>query len=181
MDDAGEKALVARALNGDRQAFEVLVGRYEKVLYNVALRMTNNCEDAQDLTQSAFLKAYQGLRGFDTRYRFFSWIYRILINETLNHLKRRRPQQEVPDSFASGGPSTEERVAEEETRTIVNAALLDLSPEHRQLVVLRHLLGMSYAEIGQLVQLPEKTIKWRLYEARRNLGDALRRRGIRES
>ena len=181
MVDSDEMALVARALDGDRRAFEALVGLYEKVLYNVALRMTNNCEDARDLTQSAFLKAYQGLRGFDSRYRFFSWIYRILINETLNHLKRRRPQHEVPDTLASGDPGTEERVGEEETRAIINAALLDLAPEHRQLVVLRHLLEMSYAEIGELVRLPEKTIKWRLYEARQKLGAALRRRGIHEA
>ena len=178
MDDAEAKALVSRSLNGDPRAFETLMRAHEKVLYNVALRMTNNCEDARDLTQNAFLKAYRGLRGFDPQHRFFSWVYRILINETLNHLKRRRPTQEISELVVSHDPGPDDQADREQLRRRVHEALLDLAPEQRQLVVLRHLLDMPYAEIQEIVRLPEKTIKWRLYEARQALGRALQRRGL---
>jgi len=178
MDDADDKTLVSRSLNGDPRAFETLIRPYEKVLYNVALRMTNNAEDARDMTQTTFLKAYRGLRGFDPQHKFFSWVYRILINETLNHLKRRRPQQEVSEFIASSDSGPEAQAECHQIRQRVHEALLDLPPDQRQLVVLRHLLDMPYSEIQNLVGLPEKTIKWRLYEARQALGRALRKRGL---
>ena len=178
MDDVDEKTLVSRSLNGDPRAFETLIRLHEKVLYNVALRMTNNCEDARDLTQTTFLKAYRSLGSFDGRHKFFSWVYRILINETLNHLKRRRPQQQVAESLASHEAGPEDLLQSRETRQRVYAALLELPADQRQLVVLRHLLEMSYPEIQEVVRLPEKTIKWRLYEARQALARVLKRHGV---
>src|SRR5262245_60126107 len=95
--------LVRRSLAGETTAFGVLVTRYQKVLYTVAIRMLGNAEDARDATQDAFVKAYQRLGTYDPAYRFFSWIYRILVNECLNMIRGRRPQEPLMADVAASG------------------------------------------------------------------------------
>jgi RNA polymerase sigma-70 factor (ECF subfamily) len=178
MDEARDTELVRRTLGGDRIAFGGLVGAYQRVLYNVALRMVNDPEDARDLVQTTFLKAYRALHTFDANHRFFSWIYRILINETLNLLHRRRPRVEVPDDLVADDPSPEDRCQANETGEIVRNALMELSPGHREVLVLRHLMHLSHRDMSEAIGVPEKTVKSRLHEARRALGAVLRRRGV---
>jgi RNA polymerase sigma-70 factor (ECF subfamily) len=161
---------VARCLEGDVQAFAVLVERYERVLYNLGLRMLGDPEDARDASQTAFLKAWDKLPSYNPRFRFFSWIYRITVNECLNQIERRRrvepldPGIELP-SREDAASSLRAREASER----VQAALLQLTPEHREVVILRHFLEMSYGEIAGTLTIPEKTVKSRLYEARQRL------------
>ena len=161
---------MARCLAGDVQAFATLVERYQRVLYNLGLRMLGNPEDARDASQTAFLKAWQKLSSFDPRYRFFSWIYKITVNECLNVINRRRrtepldPQVELP-SREDASSTLRAREASER----VQKALLRLSPEQREVVILRHFLEMSYSEIAATLTVPEKTVKSRLYEARQRL------------
>ncbi len=165
---------MARCLAGDVQAFGTLVERYQRVLYNLGLRMLGNPEDARDASQTAFLKAWEKLSSFDPRFRFFSWIYKITVNECLNQINRRRriepldPRIDLP-SRENTAASLEAREASER----VQVALLQLTPDHREVVILRHFLEMSYGEIAGTLTIAEKTVKSRLYEARQRLCELL--------
>ncbi len=164
-------ALVARCLRGDPDAFGPIVARYERVLFSVALRLVGDYEDARDATQNAFVKAYTHLETFDPTRKFFTWIYRIVVNECLNLKRARRPQEPLPDRLeATGSPSALEAV---EARDRVDVALLALTPEYREVVILRHFVDMSYAEIGETIGVPEKTVRSRLFSARKRLEELL--------
>jgi RNA polymerase sigma-70 factor (ECF subfamily) len=173
-DDEDDAAVVVRCLEGDVQAFAVLVERYQRVLYNLGRRMLGNPEDARDASQTAFLKAWDKLSSFDPRFRFFSWIYRITVNECLNQIDRRRrvepldPEINLPSSEDAGSGLRAREASEK-----IQAALLRLTPKHREVVILRHFLEMSYGEIAGTLTLPEKTVKSRLYEARQRLCELL--------
>lgn len=173
-----EETLVGRSLAGDQAAFGELVSAHQQVLFNVALRMLRDREDARDVAQTAFLKAWQKLHTYDRQGRFFSWIYRILINEALNQLRQRRRLEPLDERLVSPERSPEERTAANEIGTIVQEGLMELGTEHRQLIILRHLLHLSHREMADLVNLPEKTVKSRLYTGRQLLGGILRRRGV---
>lgn len=168
-DDA---ALVRQSLAGDPDSFGLLVTRYQHVMYTVALRMVGNQEDARDITQDAFVKAFRQLATFDPSHRFFSWMYRIVINECLNMIRARRPQ--VPlDAKISAAANPFESVAAGQRLDQIEAAMLQLPPEYREVVVLRHFAEQSYAEIAAALEIPEKTVKSRLYSARQLLGEML--------
>ena len=170
--DSDDLALVRQALAGQSEAFGALVNRYQRVMYTVALRMLGNAADAQDATQDAFVKAYMRLASFDTSYRFYSWMYRILVNECLNVTRDRRPSEPL-DADAAGSGTPFDSALAEERRDQINLALLQLSPEYRTVVVLRHFAGQSYGEIAEALAIPEKTVKSRLYSARQRLGELL--------
>ena len=173
-DDGEDAAIVARCLAGDVQAFGTLVERYQRVLYNLGLRMLGNPEDARDASQTAFLKAWEKLSSFDPRFRFFSWIYKITVNECLNQINRRRRIEPLDTRIEL--PSRENAAASLEAREAserVQAALLQLTPDHREVVILRHFLEMSYGEIAGTLTIAEKTVKSRLYEARQRLCELL--------
>jgi RNA polymerase sigma-70 factor (ECF subfamily) len=170
--DAEDAALVAQTLQADAAAFEVLVKRYERVLYTVAFRMLGNRDDAKDATQTAFVRAYERLATFNPDQRFFSWIYRIAINECLNLIRARRPEEAITPAFAAAGSPFETAVSRQR-RTQVQAAILQLSPDYRAVVVLRHFAGLSYDEMAAALGIPAKTVKSRLHTARQRLGEAL--------
>jgi RNA polymerase sigma-70 factor (ECF subfamily) len=166
-----DETLVARCLGGETQAFEPLVLRYQRALYNAAYRLLGDHEDARDVAQGALVKAYEKLASFDPRYRFFSWIYRIVVNEALNTRERRRPNAPLEDLPGSGGAF--ESLAARERSDCLQAALLRLGPGDRELIVLRHFAELSCAEIGATLGVPQKTVKSRLHEARQRLGRLL--------
>ncbi len=142
--DENDAELVRRCLQGDAEAFRPLVEKYQRVLFNVAYRMVHDHEDARDLAQGAFVKAYEKLGSYDPARRFFSWIYRILINDTLNFLDRKRPSQPLDPGWAgpsAGGPD-QELEARERSRNVRNA-LMALPVDYREVVVLRHFAGLS--------------------------------------
>lgn len=171
-EDPDDLALVRQSLAGQTEAFGALVNRYQKVMYTVALRMVGNPEDARDATQDAFVKAFQRLATFDSRYKFYSWMYRILINECLNVNRDRRPEEPL-DADAAGADSPFHSALEAERVVQINVALEQLTPEYRTVVVLRHFAGQSYEEIAEALSIPEKTVKSRLYSARQQLGELL--------
>jgi RNA polymerase sigma-70 factor (ECF subfamily) len=170
--DAEDAALVARSVKGDAAAFEVLVERYQRVLYTVAFRMLGNPDDARDALQTSFVKAYERLATFDPERRFFSWMYRIVMNECLNLIRDRRPEETLTPALAAVG-SPFETAASQERRAQVQAAILQLSPDYRAVVVLRHFAGLSYDEMAEALGVPSKTIKSRLHTARQQLGELL--------
>jgi len=168
-DDA---ALVRRCLAGDQAAFEPLVERYHRPLIHVAARLLGNREEALDSAQNAFVKAYENLDSFDQNQRFFSWIYQILRNECLNVLRSRRPSAPMPEDLAAQG-SPGDALDEEQRRSAVQAALMTLPDEQREVVLLRHFTELSYDEIAVATGVPVKTVKSRLYSARQRLATVL--------
>ncbi|UCE02262.1 MAG: RNA polymerase sigma factor [Candidatus Latescibacterota bacterium] len=160
---------------GHRQSFEPLVERYYKVLFNVALRLVHDYDEALDVTQTTFMKAFEKIDTFDPKHKFFSWIYRILLNESLNQLSRRKPKEPLDPGLVAGGDSPEEAYDLQRLSDRVQAGLTHLSLEHRQVLVLRHFADLSYKEIGSILSIPEKTVKSRLFSARRQLCAVLSR------
>jgi RNA polymerase sigma-70 factor (ECF subfamily) len=172
MQDPEDAALVTQTIAGDSRAFELLVSRYERVLFSVALRMLGDYDDARDATQTAFIKAFERLASFDPRFRFFSWLYRILVNECLNTRRGRRRHEEItPELLARGTPLEALEVAER--RHHVQQALMALPFDYRQVVVLRYFAEQSYEDMAVTLGVPAKTIKSRLYTARQRLLELL--------
>ena len=143
------------------------------MLYNGSYRMVGNPEDARDVVQITFMKAYEKLHTYKPEFKFFSWIYRIMVHESLNHLGRRRPQESLDVRLVARGDDPETECAKHELSEAVSAALMRLSKEHRVVVVLRHFVGYSYQEMSEVLGIPAKTVKSRLYTARRQLGALL--------
>lgn len=159
---------VARCLLGDTSAFEPLVVKYQRVLFAVALRLVGDYEDARDVTQNALVKAFERLEQYDPNRRFFSWIYRIALNEGLNFRRARRPHDELPAALPVDGRQWEIAAAHERA-AMVHTAVERLSAEYREVIVLRHFGELSYQEISEAIGLPEKTVKSRLFSARQRL------------
>jgi RNA polymerase sigma-70 factor (ECF subfamily) len=170
---ADDVELVQRCRTGDRAAFDVLVLRYQSPVYNAALRMLGNREDAKDVAQNAFLKAFEHLEDFDPQYRFFSWLYRIALNEALTAMGRRKQHGAITGLEIDGAPGPEATVAGGQTAVAINGALLQLVSEQRQVVILRHVLDLSYEEMAEVLQVPDKTVKSRLHSARQKLRELL--------
>ena len=171
--DADDLALIARCRAGETAAFEGLVVRYQRVLFTVAVRMLGDADAAGDAAQNAFIKAYQKLETFDPSRRFFSWLYRILVNECLNARRSHAPHEPLTAAIASvGGPEEAFEVAERRGR--VQAAILALPIEYREVIVLRHYTGLSYEEIGEALHVPAKTVKSRLHTAKERLAAVLK-------
>jgi RNA polymerase sigma-70 factor (ECF subfamily) len=171
INESNDADLIERCQAGETEAFEALVQTYQRGLFNIALRLLGRYEDARDATQTTFIKAYEHLDRFDPAQRFFSWIYRILKNECLNVLRARRQSEPVPlDWPAAGVPDL---VEAGERQQAIQRALLALSDEYREVLVLRHFTELSYDEIANALGIPEKTVKSRLYTARQRLGELL--------
>ncbi len=165
-DDA---MLIESCLRGDRHAFDELVDRYEGPLFSAAYRITGSVEDAMDATQNAFVNAFEKLHTFDPSYRFFSWIYRIVVNQSLNLVSERKDQTALDEDAATADRGPAEILDTTEARGHLKRALLELEPHYRTVIVLKHLEGYSYREIGELLEIPEKTVKSRLFTARQRL------------
>lgn len=182
--------LVDAARQGDQAAFGVLVEKYQAMAYSLALRMTSNPDDAADATQEAFLNAWRALGGFQGQSSFSTWLYRLTSNACIDLLRRskRRPtfsmtvtdegdeelqETEVPDERWS----PERELERSETHRAIQAGLNSLSPEHREVLILRELEGLSYQEIAQALELEEGTVKSRIARARLALREFLLKTG----
>ena len=173
MSKPDDTKLIERCIEGDRQAFETLLIQYEKPVFNAAYRMLHNKEDASDVTQTVFLKVYENFDSFDPSRRFFSWIYRITLNESINWLSKQNRLEPLQHEAADDGKSPEQEVVSAELSAEVQAALMTIRTDFRTVVILKHFLGCSYVEISEVLEIPEKTVKSRLYSARQMLKDAL--------
>jgi RNA polymerase sigma-70 factor (ECF subfamily) len=173
-DDA---TLVRRCRDGDRAALEQLVMRYQKPVFNAALRLLRDSEDARDVAQTTFLKVFEHLGDYNPSYKFYSWIYRIAINESLNALGSRKPCEGLNGEEADTAPGPDRQLEGEQTGQAIEEALMRIKPELRAVVVLRHFMHLSYQDMGDILLLPEKTVKSRLYSARQLMRDRLLQRG----
>jgi RNA polymerase sigma-70 factor (ECF subfamily) len=174
-DDA---TLVRRCREGDRTAFEQLVVRYQKPVFNAALRLLRDPEDARDVAQTTFLKVFEHIADYDPSFKFYSWIYRIAINESLNALGSRKPCEGFNGEEADPALGPDRLLEGEQTGQAIEEALMRIKPELRAVVVLRHFMHLSYQDMGDILMLPEKTVKSRLYSARQLLRDHLLQYGM---
>jgi RNA polymerase sigma-70 factor (ECF subfamily) len=170
--DEDDGALLARYRKGDQQAFAELVVRYQRPLYNAALWIVRKPEDASDVTQIVFLRVAERLDEYDPKHKFFSWIYRIAVNESLNLLRRSGREDELDDEtdFAANeavDPAWQIVQAEQSRR--IQAAMRKLKANDRMVLMLRHFSELGYEEIADILAVDVKTVKSRLYEARQRL------------
>ena len=177
IEDNDDLAVVERCRKGDRAAFGELVVRYQRPVYNAALWIVRKPEDAGDVAQTVFLKAVEQIDDYDPRYRFFSWIYRIAVNESLNLLRRNGHEEaldedvEIPDDAVM---DPERQVDAKERAEEVRRALQQVSTTDRTVLMLRHFGELSYDEIGHVLDIDAKTVKSRLFDARHRLRERLR-------
>ncbi len=181
-----ESTLVSAAKAGSYAAFEGLVNRYEKKIYRLGLNITGSPEDAEDVLQETFLKAFEHLPEFRGDSRFYTWIVRIAVNEGLMRLRKRRSDKTVPfgevegedgevmpRDFADWKPNPEELFAKTELETILQDAVQTLPPNFRTVFFLRDVEGLSTEETAQLLDLTVGTVKARLFRARLRLREEL--------
>ena len=170
-EEVTDAAIVARCRSGDVDAFGVLVDRYQRPIFQAVLHRVWNVEDAREVCQQAFLKAFEHLHSFDSNLKFFSWMYRIAMNEAINHLQARRPWEPLPEDGAiSAGTPDPQAAFEALQRThALHRALGALEEKYRSVVVLCHLLQCSYRDAAESLGLDEKTVKSRLFTARQLL------------
>ena len=178
MNSENDRELIENCMNGDRQAIEALLFRYEKPVYNAAYRMLNSSEDARDVTQTVFLKVLEKLDSYDPQYRFFSWIYRIALNESINCLKKQNRLDAFDREPISQANGPEEQTGADQVSQGMQTALMTIQAEYRTVIVLKHFADCSYTEISQILDLSEKKVKSRLYTGRQLLKDALTKSGM---
>ncbi len=177
-----ELGLVQRAQRGDIAAYDDLVRRYQERIYATVYHMTANHEDASDLAQETFIKGYQALKTFKGDSSFYTWVYRIAVNKTINFLKQRKNRtflnlndldfnaEHDPDLVALISDKTPRRdVSLSELQEKLNAAMLKLSPVHRLVVTLHDVQGLSHEEIGKIMDCNIGTVRSRLFYARQQL------------
>ncbi|MBQ7472968.1 MAG: sigma-70 family RNA polymerase sigma factor [Oscillospiraceae bacterium] len=182
-----EKILSAiqAVLNGDANAFEVIVRAYEKNVYNIALRMTSDREDALDISQEAFLKAYHSLHTYRGEGSFSVWLYRIVSNTCLDFMRSRSRRNEVSLSVEDESGETAEMEIRDDslsperlyerklTRESLRKGLMRLPEDQRKILLLREIQGLSYEEIARVLSIEGGTVKSRIYRARRKLCEYL--------
>lgn len=173
-----EYELVEACKKGDRQAMDILVRQYEKPVYNAAYRMLGNPDDAADITQITFVRAMERLDQFNPEFKFFSWIYRIAVNESINQLKRNKKSEPLAETQPAIGPGVEDIVASGQMSKEVQTVLMTLDERHRAVIVLRHFSDFSYQQIAVILRIPQKTVKSRLFSARQKMKSKLEELGI---
>ena len=178
MIKADDTQLVERCLCGEVKAFDILVEKYQKPIFNIVYRMCHDYEDARDLTQAVFVRVYEKLGSYNSEYKFFSWIYRIAINESLNYMGQKKAMSEIPEDYHSEDNTPVEILEQVEMTENINHCLTQIDPKYRALIVLKHFQNCSYEQISQIMDLPEKIIKSRLYMARQQLGRVLMKKGV---
>ena len=179
---AEDRALVQRAKDGDMAAYDDLVRRYQERVYNTVYHMTANHEDANDLAQEAFIKAYQALKSFKGDSSFYTWVYRIAVNRTINFLKTKKNKTQMslndldvnvendPELVALVSDKTPRRdIALAELQEKLNAAMQKLSEDHRLVVTLHDVQGLAHDEIAKIMECNTGTVRSRLFYARQQL------------
>ncbi|HEV3279187.1 MAG TPA: sigma-70 family RNA polymerase sigma factor [Terriglobia bacterium] len=184
--EPSESALVTAAKGGDYDAFEQLVNRYERKIYRLGLNITGNAEDAEDVLQETFLKAFENLSRFREDSRFYTWIVRIGVNQALMKLRKRRTDKSVslddpieengeviPRDFADWKPNPEQLLGRTETREIMEKAIQNLPDSFRTVFQLRDVEGLSTEETAEMLGLTISAVKARLFRARLRLREEL--------
>jgi RNA polymerase sigma-70 factor (ECF subfamily) len=181
--------LIRRALEGDQKAYAALVERYRGALYHIVLKMVRRPEEAEDLVQEAFIKAFGALASYRFEYRFSTWLYKIAANSAIDYLRKRRidalsldrpvatPDGEIQVELADWTYNPEETLHKHRQRVSIAAAIESLPEKYREVILMRHSQDMPYHEIARSLGVPVGTVKARIFRARELLKKQLR--GIR--
>lgn len=178
--------LVQRCLSGDNSAFDKLINRYKRQVFTVIYRMVRNPTDAEDLAQDTFIKAYRALSGYDPRYPFITWLFKIGHNTAIDHLRANKTETLSMDDDDS---SVEDECFDQKLmesvdglsdKSLIEKALSALPANYREILALRHQQEFSYAEIAQALGIPEGTVKIRLFRARNMMKDKMLALGYRQ-
>jgi len=169
--DATDHALIERYRQGDAAAFRELVVRYQRPVYNAAFGILRNADDARDVAQTVFLRVAERSDDYDPSHKFFSWIYRIAVNESLNLLRRSGREDSLDEDaeLPETGAGPERRLEDDQRAQHLYRALKKMSVADRTVITLRHFSELSYREIAEAIGVDEKTVKSRLFEARQRL------------
>jgi len=176
MDQRTEAEIVIRVLKGDRQAYALLVEEYKNPVYNLAYRMTGNSEDADDLTQETFIRAYQYLWQYDTSRKFFTWLYTLALNLIRSHLRKKnkynKSSEELSEHlFADKNPSPETKLIETQE---ISVCLLRLEYESRALLIMKFHQGLTFEEIAQITGKSLSAVKMSVYRGLEKLKELLK-------
>ena len=178
---AEEVQLIDKALAGDDNAFAEILKRYRQPLYHLLFKMVRNREEAEDLVQEAFIKAFKALASFNEEYAFSTWLYKIAVNNCIDYLRKKRLQtfsydkpMEVKDGalrreYADYEPTPDKLLMSAEKSKLINRAIEELPPKYRTVIVLRHREEYSYEAIAEKLHLPLGTVKARIFRAREML------------
>lgn len=169
-DEQGEIRL---SLQGDHEAFESLVRRYQRMIYALTYRMSGSTADAEDLTQETFIRAHQQLAAFRSDAKFSSWLYRIAVNHCLNWQQRSARREQVHAEWSKGQAHNSD--SDQKLSSRVQEALLQLDPKQRAAVVLTTYDGLNHAEAARVLGCSETTVSWRLFVSRRKLKGLLQK------
>jgi len=182
-----DEELVVAFQSGDIPAFDQLVRRWDRKIQGVIYRIVGNHDEARDLSQEAFLKAYRALGTFKQEARFSSWLYQIAINATRDRLRRRRRRNDLSlddveeraeSSLRDAGPSALDLIESNDLSRVVAAAMAALPEEQREVVILKEYEGLTFPEIAETLDVPLSTVKTRLYRGLGQLRVGLERQGI---
>lgn len=175
-----DNELVYEVIHGSISSFEVLIERYQKIIFNIIFRMVGDFETARDLTQDVFVKAFEKMGEFNFKYRFFSWIYRMAINEAINYNKKRPKNVSLSGIDATWTENSGATDYEFSNRLLYHG-LNNLTDDYRILVLLKYYCGLSYEDITETTHIPVKKVRSRLFIAREQLRKGLIANGFFEN
>lgn len=180
-DTAEEQEIIRRCLDGDSEQYAILVDKYKVMAYNIAYRMLRDEETAKDLSQEGFISAYESLENFNYGCKFSSWLYRIIVNKCKDHLKAVRetaPLDDFSDIIPAGGCTPEQAVSARQTGDAIQRALRALPDEYREVIELKHVEGLDYRELSDVLSVGVNTLKVRAHRGREMLRKLLKGRGV---
>lgn len=164
-----DEILIKKCKNGDMEAYGMLVERYMKKAYSTALYFTKNPADAWDVSQEGFLKAWKGMKSFDTKRPFFPWLYTIIKNESIKKFRNNKKKKNLDALPLIVRKTPEEIIEKNEKINKLHSSLEKLDSEKQEIIYMRHFSNMSYREIAEALDIPEGTVMSRLYYARKAL------------
>lgn len=178
--------LINQAKEGNQKAFEALLNKYRNLVYHVMYKMVNNSQEAEDLTQEAFIKAFRALSSFNEEFAFSTWLMKIATNNCIDYLRKKKlkvfsidepvkyKDEELQFELPDNEPSPEKQMLAEERTKYINNAINSLPPRYRHVIVLRHKEEKSYEEISEILNLPLGTVKARIFRAREMLNKKMK-------
>jgi len=184
--DSNDLQLIERALNGDQQAFKEILDRYRGPVFSVIVKMVRNKEEAEDLAQEAFIKAFNSLSSFNAQYAFSTWLYKIAINNCIDHFRKKKlkvcsldkpmtaKDGDIKREFPDVNLTADRDLLDTEKNKIIQDAIEELPEKYRMSIVYRHQEEKSYEEIAELMDIPLGTVKARIFRAREMLKKKLK-------
>ena len=176
-----EQKIIEEIISGHTRSYRILVERYQNPVFRVILKMVADVEDARELTQDVFVKAYESLGQYKPEYKFFSWIYRIAINNALLFIKRNKRMIKTESYSYKTFQVANENDNDNYRNDLVNRFLQELNRNYQPVIILKYYAGLSYADIAETLGISEKKVKSRLFDARKILKEKLSGHGILSS